>query len=87
MDENLMIDENVATEEQEMDNTKITRLMDIFEALTEDEQQEVFDRISSIMNTEPLAEEELSEMGEEMPMGWWVPELNALQDRLSEGSF
>jgi hypothetical protein len=69
MDENLMIDENVATEEQEMDNTKITRLMDIFEALTEDEQQEVFDRISSIMNTEPLAEEELSEMGEEMPMG------------------
>jgi hypothetical protein len=39
------------------------------------------------MNTEPLAEEELSEMGEEMPMGWWVPELNALQDRLSEGSF
>lgn len=87
MDENLMIDENVATEEQAMDNTKITRLMDIFEALTDEEQKEVFDRISSVMNTEPLAEEELTEMGEEMPMGWWVPELNALQDRLSEGSF
>ena len=69
MDENLMIDENVATEEQEMDNTKITRLMDIFEALTDEEQKEVFDRISSVMNTEPLAEEELTEMGEEMPMG------------------
>ena len=82
MEENLNTPmEDVGTEEVE--NSKVDRVISIFEALNTEEQRMVFDKIWSMMQ-ESAVPEDAPAIDE--PMWWsmaWDP-LDAIQERLSE---
>lgn len=82
MEENLNTPiEDVGTEEVE--NSKVDRVISIFEALNPEEQRMVFDKIWSMMQ-ESAMPEDVPAIDE--PMWWGMPwsPLDAIQERLSE---
>ncbi len=68
----------------EEENTKVDRLMTIFEALSPDEQQAAFDRMWALMVTDetPIDAPEEWPLAEEDAV--WTSPLDAISARLSE---